>query len=83
MIAGLDSILGAGGGFGGGGRGGGGGGGGGYVSASSSASSGPIGYNPTLGNFGGIQTGGTQGVDVTTIALIAGAVLLAVLLLRQ
>lgn len=66
------------------GSGGGGGGGvSGWVSASSSASSGPVGYTPNFGGFGGINTGTqTQGLDATTIALIAGAVLVAVLLLR-
>lgn len=62
--------------------GGGGGGGGGYISASSSASSGPVGYSPQYGGFGGIQTGGSQGVDITTLALVAGAVLLGLYLLR-
>lgn len=57
-------------------------GGGGY-SASSAASSGSVGYNPTLGGFGGIQTGGTQGVSMTMLALIAGAVVLALLVLRR
>lgn len=58
---------------------GGGGGGGGYVSASSSASSGPVGFSPSFGSFGGINTG-TQGLDVTTIAIVAGLVLLVMLL---
>jgi LPXTG-motif cell wall-anchored protein len=60
------------------------GGGGGFsASASSGASSGPTSQGNQGVQIGGIQTGGTQGIDLTMLAVVGAVVLVALLLIRK
>lgn len=58
------------------------GGGAGGVSASSSASSGPNVFGGGGSMFGGINTG-TQGIDLTTLAVIGAIAIVALLVIRR